>query len=661
MWLEEAEGERALTWAKQKSAASLELFQSDPRYAEFEQTALQIFEATDKIPYGDLSGNYVYNFWQDAKHVRGIWQRTTLDEYKKTDVHWDVLLDIDALAEQEGEDWVYRGACRLAPDDKRCLVHLSRGGKDAQVIREYDIVTRSFVPDGFHTPEAKQDMVWINENEVLVSTDFGPDTMTESGHPSMVKRWKRGQPLEEAELLMQVDRKDVGIWSGTHVRPEGNYTFLLRYMTFRTHEMFLLDQTGALQMVELPEDAAFHGFWNGHVLAILRSDWRDAIQGDVVALNMETDELAVLYHPNDRSCASYVAGTKDSLLIGTLENVATVLLELRLENGIWETTVLPFDKNSSVGLVSCDSFTGNSLAILSNFLTPSTLYLFGPDMEQPCALKHLPDRFNSSGVKVEQCWAVSSDGTQVPYFLVAKEGLIKNGDNPTLMVGYGGYEIPLVPGYNALLGKLWLENGGVYVAANIRGGGEFGPKWHQAALRENRHKAFEDFISIAEDLIRKQITTPRRLGIFGASNGGLLVGAVFAQRPDLTNSVICMAPVLDMLRYHKLPPGGAWVEEFGDPEEPRMHEFFKSYSPYENVFPNRTYPQVLFLTSTKDDRVHPGHARKMAAKMEDQGHKVFFYENSEGGHSVAADLKQSAKLEALQWVYLYKLLFDDAP
>jgi prolyl oligopeptidase len=487
--------------------------------------------------------------------------------------------------------------------------------------------------------------------------------MTESGYPSIVKRWKRGQPLEDAQLLMQIDKKEMGIWPRTHFRPEGNYTFVMRAITFRSQEILLLDEASRaneLQLVNFPKDADFQGFWNGIAFAILRSDWRDARQGDVVALNMQTDDLSVLYHPDHRSSASYVATTQESLLIGTLENVTNILLELRLNNGTWETTTLPFDKTSELHLVSCDNFTSDYLVVVTNFLTPSTLYLYGPDLEQPCELKCLPARFDASGLEVKQCWATSKDGTQVPYFLVAKEGLKKDGNNPTLLYGYGGFEIPMTPGYNPFAGKLWLEQGGVYVLANIRGGGEFGPKWHQAALRENRHKAFEDFISIAEDLIRKQITSPQRLGIMGGSNGGLLMGAMLTQRPDLFKGVICAVPLLDMLRYHKLLAGASWMEEYGDPDDAEMREYIESYSPYQNVFSDRTYPQVLFITSTKDDRVHPGHARKMVAKMEDQGHKVFYYENTEGGHSAGANLKQHAKMDALKFVYLHKLLVDDA-
>ncbi len=658
LWLEEVEGDRALKWVRQKNSESLEQFQPGPRYKEFEKEALRIYEASDKIPYGSLRGDYIYNFWQDEEHVRGLWRRTTLEEYQKEQIQWDILLDVDTLAEEEQENWVYKGVTCLYPDYNRCIFTLSRGGKDAAVKREYDISTRTFVKDGFTLPEAKSNIAWINHETVLVGTDFGPGSMTESGYPAMVKLWQRGQNLDDARLVMEINREETIVWGFTRFRPEKTYSYIVRAINFWKQKIFLLDEHENLQLVNLPEDADFQGFWKGKALAILRSDWRNGKQGALVALDVHTDEAAVLYQPGEKASVSYVATAKDSILINTLDNVNNILFEASPENGQWQKTVLPFSTKSAIDVISTNEFKTDYLIVVRNFLTPSTLYLYGQGRKKPVELKSLPARFDASDLEVEQFWATSKDGTQVPYFVVSKQGLKKDGNNPTLLYGYGGFEIPMIPDYPPLAGKLWLEKGGVYVLSNIRGGGEFGPKWHQAALKKNRHKAFEDFICIAEDLMQKKISSPRKLAIMGGSNGGLLMGATFTQRPELFKGVICAVPLLDMLRYHKLLAGASWVEEYGDPDDPDMREYLMSYSPYHNVSPDRKYPPVFFITSTKDDRVHPGHARKMVARMEEQGHKVFYYENIEGGHSTGANLKQYAKMDALKYVYLHRILVE---
>ena len=658
VWLEEIEGERALNWVKEKNTETLELFQADPRYAEFEKAALQIYEASDKIPYGSLRGDYVYNFWQDEEHVRGIWRRTTLDEYRKEQPEWDVLLDVDALAEAEQENWVYQGVTCLHPDDNHCLLFLSRGGKDARVVREYDLATRCFVEDGFIVPEAKSDIAWIDLDTVFVSADFGSGSMTESGYPAMVKLWQRGQSLDNARLLMEIDREEMMLRGHTQFRPERAYNYIIRMINFWEQEIFLLSEAGELQQVNLPRDADFQGFFEGQALAILRSEWRNARQGALVALDLKTDVLSVLYQPGERASVSYAATTKDSLLINTLDKVSNVIIEAWLKDGEWQKRALPFQEKSAIDVISTDDFRTEILVVVRNFVSPSTLYLYGKEYDEPEILKRLPARFDASDLQVEQLWATSKDGTQVPYFVVAKQGLKKDGSNPTILYGYGGFEISMTPNYLPLAGKLWLEQGGIYVLSNIRGGGEFGPQWHQAALKENRHRAFEDFIAIAEDLIHKNISSPEKLAIMGGSNGGLLVGAVFTQRPELFKAVICAVPLLDMLRYHHLLAGASWIGEYGDPDDPEMRAYLASYSPYHQVSPGQEYPRVFFITSTKDDRVHPGHARKMVAKMEAQGHTVYYYENVEGGHSAGANLKQHAKMDALQYVYLHRLLVD---
>jgi len=679
LWLEEVEGERALDWVRQKNKSTLGLFESDPLYARFKETAERLLQDKERIPHGALRNGYVYNFWRDEEHVRGIWRRVKLEGYLEKDVPWEVLLDIDRLAEEEDENWVFKRSIPLPPDYTRCLIALSRGGKDAVVVREFDVLQKAFVPDGFHLAEAKSDAGWFDRDTLIVGTDFGEGSLTTSGYPRVLKIWRRGQPLEESKTLFEGQTEDVAVGYARDFAFAGKVSLIMRDVTFYEAEYRLSDNLDDLTKVPVPNDAAFEGFFDGRLLFLLRSAWqpggdessaRPIPQGSLVALPagqvIDSDggksAVEVLFVPDDRSSITGVACGENCAYLNVLDNVKSRIVKaVRTESSdkpAWRRKRLPAPDDGTIGFISSNPFTDKLFFSYQGFLVPERLYLADTDTEQPKVVKTLSEKFDASGLAVEQLEAVSKDGTRVPYFVIGPKDLARNGKTPTILHAYGGFEIPMLPRYMAVSGNLWLKTGGVYVVANIRGGGEFGPRWHQAALKENRQRAYDDFLAVAEDLVDRQITSPARLGIMGGSNGGLLVGAAFTQRPDLFTAVVCQVPLLDMLRYTKLLAGASWMAEYGDPDDERMREVISKYSPYQNVDPDGDYPEVFFLTSTKDDRVHPGHARKMVAKMSGMGHKVFYYENIEGGHGAAANLLQRARRYALEYVYFHQKLSE---
>ncbi|MDH3295219.1 MAG: prolyl oligopeptidase family serine peptidase, partial [Acidimicrobiia bacterium] len=577
----------------------------------------------------------------------------------------DVVLDLDALAEAEDENWVWKGAVVNA-DYSKGLVQLSRGGKDATVIREFDLVAKRFVTEGttagFTVPEAKTFLDWIDDDTILIGTDFGPfgqpGSLTESGYPAVVKRWHRGQSLAEATTVHEIDRSQVLLSPSVQRRPEGVYIHLIALPDFFTTEIHLLDpDSDRLQPVNLAPEVQFQCFFDGAALAILRADWRGHRQGSLVALDLATDALALIHQPDERSSIRRAVATRDAVVVDGLENVVGGLYVTRPGvDGRWSMDRVPLNGLGTVEVVSASDDTIECLVSYNDFLTPPSLLAFTTDDLQPRTLKSQPARFDAGGLVAEQRFTTSADGTQVPYFVVGHRA--GPGPKRTLLYGYGGFEVSLTPGYAALTGRLWLERGGVYVVANIRGGGEFGPAWHQAALKQNRHKAYEDFEAVARQLVADGLTTPDRLAIRGGSNGGLLVGATFTRSPNLCAGVICAVPLLDMLRYHLLLAGASWMGEYGDPDDPVDGAYLASYSPFHQVTAEVDYPTVFVVTSTRDDRVHPGHARKMVARMLDQGHRLYYYENTEGGHAAGANLKQQARLAALEYVYLDKVLAD---
>lgn len=674
LWLEEVEGTEALDWVKARNETTLAELTSDARFADYEATAKELLTASDRIPYGALRGEHVYNFWQDETHVRGIWRRAAVDSYLTDAPDWEVLLDLDVLAEEEGENWVWAGSNCLPPDYTKCLISLSRGGADAATEREFDVATKSFVADGFVVPEAKSGVAWIDADTLLVATDWGEGSLTTSGYPRIIKRWQRGTPLTSAETMFEGEAADVGNWPTVIHRPDGTYAMTIRSKSFFDQDYIYFPEEGEAVTLPLPKGADFQGIFKGQVLFSLREPLTIGEGDEATAYPAGTLLSAVLseaaqasalppvkkvFQPTERQSLGDVAVLENDLLMTTLDNVAGTLRRVIYKDDRWRQIVFTMPDNGSIRLVDAESFGNRAFATFQSYLVPDQLYLVDAAAGSRRPIKALPPRFDAEGLMTQQFEAVSADGTKIPYFIVHPEEIAFDGQNPTILYGYGGFEIPLTPGYNEVMGKLWLEQGNVYVVANIRGGGEFGPSWHRAALLKNRQRAYDDFIAVAEDLIARGVTSPDHLGIYGGSNGGLLVGAVMVQRPDLFDAVVSAVPLLDMIRYTELPPGASWMAEYGDPTDPAMRAVIERYSPYQNVEEEGAYPRVFFMTSTRDDRVHPGHARKMAKKMIDQGHPILYYENIEGGHGGSANLDQAAFQNALRYVYFSRQLKDE--
>ena len=663
LWLEEVRGEKALEWVKARNESTLAVLKAQPAFQETYDKALEILNSNVRIPYPQIRGKYLYNFWQDEKNERGLWRRTTPEQYGRPSPQWEVLLDIDKLCRDEGEQWVFKGAAGLYPDYNLYLVQLSRGGGDAVVVREFDADAKEFVKDGFTLPEAKCNVSWRDRDSLYVGTDFGEGSLTESGYPRVAKLWKRGTPLSSAETVFEGDVKDVAAGCSTIHTPQRRYDVIHRGMTFYTSQTYVIEEGRPLKL-EIPDDADFGGFFKNQLLVRLKSDWtldrKTYRQGALISIDYGkylngSREFSVIAEPNERSNVVSFADTRNVLLVLVLNNVRSELFAFRLKDGRWEKERVDAPKLGTLGIVSTDEQSDQYYFSYQGFLTPTSLHHVS-DGQKMREVRTLPHFFDANDLTTEQFQATSKDGTQIPYFVVRPRAMKADGTSPTLLYGYGGFEIEMLPSYSATTGACWLAKGGVYVLANIRGGGEFGPAWHQAALKANRQRAYDDFAAVAEDLVRRKITSPRHLGIMGGSNGGLLMGVEFTQRPDLYNGVVCLVPLLDMKRYNKLLAGASWVAEYGDPDVPEEWDYICKYSPYHNVRTDGKYPRVFFYTSTADDRVHPGHARKMAARMEEMGHKVYYYENMEGGHAAAATNKQQALRTALSYSYLWMQL-----
>ncbi|MDD5304088.1 MAG: prolyl oligopeptidase family serine peptidase [Elusimicrobia bacterium] len=669
LWLEDVEGAKAIGWVKERNAGSLKELQGDPRYEPLHQEMRAILNAEDRIPAPAWRGGRIYNFWQDAEHVRGLWRRATLAEYRKKDTKWEILLDFDKLGRDEGESWVYKGANCRAPGYTRCLVSLSRGGKDAVVVREFDAERSTFVAGGFVLPEAKHRFEWLDDGALLVGSDFGPGSLTKSGYPRTIRRWARGTSLSEAPVVFSALETDVSVEPSSYENETGRLVILQVGKTFFETEYHRMTADGTFRRLALPLESEIQD-WDGHRLyALLLKDWTvagatyrngtmvsipdDAYDGKALAGKVES-----VYAPDSRSSLDSAFFLKGTLHLLIRENVVTRLYTAaRGAGSSFTRTLVALPDNGTISIAAADPYRPELFVNYTSFLVPSTLSLIPKAGAAPETLKSLPPRFDASGFEAVQLEATSADGTKVPYFLVRRASAPVDGATPTLLYGYGGFQVVYGPFYLETAGKAWLERGGAYALANIRGGGEFGPAWHQAALKKNRPRAFEDFEAVASDLIARRLTSPRRLGIMGGSNGGLLVGAVMTRRPELFRAVVCQVPLLDMMRYHKLLAGHSWMGEYGDPEG-EEHDAILSYSPYQNLKKGVAYPRAFFVTSTKDDRVHPGHARKMVARLRELGGDPLYYENIEGGHGGAADLEQRAKRTSLEYSYLYRSLID---
>ena len=677
LWLEDVEGDAALSWVRGQNERSLAELQADPNYAAYEKAAVEALTSAERIPYGTIRDGMVYNFWQDDTHVRGLWRRTSLESYATDSPEWETVLNFDQLADAEGKNWVYKGADCFRPKGSdagyKCMVSLSNGGKDAVIRREFDLSTKQFVEDGFVTPEAKQGGAWASPDTLLIATDWGEGTLTASGYPFIVKRWQRGAPLESAEELIRGQADDVGVWPMALELEDGRILqgaaqadtfFTTRYWWFPEGE------TDPVQW-PIPPKSSPEGVYQGQLLVSLQEDWAPAGQavsfksGDLVAFNidafMETRELpsvSLVFHPSGTQALEGVSIAKGALLLGVSDTAVGKVMRAEAGEAGWtlETVALPGTGQASIAFASDEEET--VFINYEDFLTPDSLLSYNAATGDVTTLKSLPPKFDASGLKVTQHFATSKDGTRVPYFLVSKADLPLDGTTPTLLYGYGGFQVSLNPSYSPVTGRLWLEKGGAYVLANIRGGGEFGPEWHQAGLKQKRQRIYDDFISVGEDLVARGVTSPKHLGIMGGSNGGLLMGVMLNQRPDLWNAVVVQVPLLDMMRYHLLLAGASWVDEYGSPDVAEERKFLETISPYQNFDATRDYPVPFFVTSTKDDRVHPGHARKMAAKFEAAGLPFYYYENIDGGHSAAANQKERAKRSALEFTYLTRQLCD---
>jgi len=662
LWLEEVEGEKALQWVEERSAEDTATLEAVPVYSEIHEKLLEIYNSSDRIPSVVIRGAWLYNYWRDAEHVRGIWRRTFIDEYLKDEPSWETVLDLDKIAEAESENWVWKGANCLPMEYRHCMITLSRGGSDAAVKREFDTVAKAFVEDGFILPEAKAQISWKDKDTLLVGTDFGEGSLTTSGYPRIAKEWKRGTSMDAAVTVFEGSVDDVA--AGVYNDHTTGRRYDLAQVTpeyYRGTTYLILD--GRKVKLDFPEDANFYGFFKDRMLLNLRTDWEvgGATYPADALLSIDLDDFLagkrhfdILFEPSDRVSFGGMRVTANDLLYSTLDNVRGRLYRLTLGDDGWTEEEIELPGLGTVWLGSSSYVDDSFFFSYTDFLTPSSTY-FVPDGGEPKMVKTSPSWFDPEGMTVDQYEAPSADGVMIPYFVVKPKGFEADGSNPTLLYGYGGFENPMLPAYLGNKGPSWVSRGGIYVLANIRGGGEFGPAWHMAAVKENHQRNFDDFIAVAEDLISRKITSPEHLGIQGGSQGGLLVGGSFVQRPDLFKAVVCKVPLLDMKRYNKLLAGASWMGEYGNPDTDDW-DYIKTWSPYHNLDAEADYPEVYFYTSTLDDRVHPAHARKMVAKMTDMGKKVYYYENTEGGHSGGANLNQYAYSGALAWAYLWMML-----
>ncbi|OBI47490.1 prolyl oligopeptidase [Mycobacterium kyorinense] len=660
LWLEDIAGDDALDWVRARNEPTVDEF-SGAQFEQMRAEALEVLDTDARIPYVRRRGEYLYNFWRDAANPRGLWRRTTLDSYRSDTPEWDVLIDVDELARADDENWVWAGAQVIEPDHTRALVGLSRGGSDAAIVREFDMAAREFVAGGFELPEAKSQVSWLEPEILLVGTDFGGDSLTESGYPRVVKRWRRGTPLTAAETVFEGSREDVTVSAGADRTPGFERTFVNRAIDFFNDEVYELRGSPdgcELIRIDAPTDAtvSVHRQW---LLIELRTDWLTGsasyVAGSLLAADYDeflagTAQLRVVFEPDEHTSLHHYAWTRDRLVIVTLADVAS-RVEIATP-GSWERRpVTDVPANTNTVIAAADDIGDEIFLDSSGFDTPSRL-LHGPVDGPLREIKSAPAFFDAENLTVTQHFVSSRDGTSIPYFVVRPA----EAKGPTLLGGYGGFEVARTPGYDGVLGRLWLARGGTYVLANIRGGGEYGPGWHTQAMRAGRHKVAEDFAAVAADLVDRGITTVPQLGAQGGSNGGLLMGIMLTQYPQLFGALVCQVPLLDMRRYHLLLAGASWVAEYGDPDDPADWEFISKYSPYHHISSDRQYPPVLITTSTRDDRVHPGHARKMTAALEAAGHRVWYYENIEGGHAGAADNAQTAFKSALSFAFLWRML-----
>ncbi|PZO02625.1 MAG: S9 family peptidase [Alphaproteobacteria bacterium] len=673
--LEQVDGAEAMAFVRASNERALATLTGDPRYEPFRQQAEAILTATDRIPAPSFLGDGIGNYWQDATNPKGLWRRTSLDGYRSADTPWETLIDLDALSRSEGRDWVWKGSNCLAPDETRCLISLSDGGKDAVVVREFDTTTKAFVEGGFILPEGKHRISWLDQNTLLVATDFGNGTLTESGYPYIVKSLTRGQTLAQATEVYRGEQSDGGYGVSPYVLRDGSGTvqavLISRPLdTFRAETWMY--HGGRATQLRLPERVSIHGIIDQKLVVGLDQDWEwqgearragTLLAADLNKLGSPAHQITlinadeVIFTPGPRQSVEAVTVYDDRVVVAYNDNVVgrVAVFQDRGEWG-WPRIDIAVPENSAVGLGDSSRASGRQFVSTQGFLTPPTLSLLDVAAGSKTPLRAAPAKFDASTHVTEQFEATSTDGVKIPYFVTRPRD--QSVPAPTILFGYGGFQASFPPAYKPEMGKLWLENGGVFVQANIRGGGEFGPAWHQAALNENRQRAFDDFAAVARDLETRGITTPRRLGIYGRSNGGVLTSVTLTQHPELINAAVIESPLVDMLRYHELPAGASWIGEYGDPRIPEEAAWIAAYSGYQNLREGANYPRVYITTNTRDDRVHPGHARKLAARLGDMGYDHLYFEDTAGGHSNDADPVASARRWARHYVYLAQQLMD---
>jgi prolyl oligopeptidase len=673
LWLEDVSSPKALAWVEQHNAKSTAVLQSDPRYQPYYDQALALVQAKDRIPVGEFIGGPIYNFWQDSDHVRGIWRRTSLASYSTGNPQWETVLDLDALAASEKANWVWKGAQCARPLERRCLLHLSDGGEDAVTVREFDLPTKSFVKGGFNLPKGKQRVAWENENSLLIAREWKPGDLGRTGYPYIAKRLRRGQPLAAAVEVYRGDPKDGGYGVSPYVLRDAQgrtLSLIARPLDTWNTQTYVLGPKGPRRL-GVPGKAQPNDLVEGRVIIQSQEAWAPAgkrfpagslLSVDLAQLKANPAHLrpTLIYTPGPREALEGSAAAKDVLLVSTLDNVRGRSLAFKPgPKDTWTQSTLDLPDNSTIGVADTSRASNQALLTVTNFLTPPSLWLADLGTGQVGQIYQQPAKFDASNLVAEQREAVSSDGTRIPYFLVHRKDIKLDGNNPTLLYAYGGFEVSQTPTYSATNGKLWLEHGGVYALANIRGGGEFGPAWHEAGLTTKRQIIYDDFAAVAKDLIATHVTSPRRLGIRGGSNGGLLMGVEFTQHPELWHAVVIDVPLLDMLRISKIAAGASWEGEYGSVDnDPAVRAFWEKTSPYQNLRRGVAYPTPFIFTTTKDDRVGPQHARKFAARMEEMGLPFYYYENTEGGHAAGANLKQQAHTTALEMVYLTRKLMD---
>jgi len=666
IWLEDLDGKRAMDWVAAHNATTEKRLEADPRYKTFYDEALAIYGAKDRIPAPMFLNGRIYNFWQDEQHLRGILRRTSLDDYRGAQPKWETVLDIDALGKTEGKSWVYKGADCLEPEQRLCLVSLSDGGEDAVEVREFDLATGTFVKGGFHIPRAKQGVTWEDADHLLVATEWTPGEVTESLYPYVIKRVTRGRPLSEAVEIYRGQKSDVGSFPAVMHDGQGNsLTLISRGIDFFHQQSLIVGSDDKVHELAIPQKVSVAGLVSGRVVFRLDEAWGDLPSGAVASAPLEAMrahpeaiKATLAWAPGPKEALDGISATKDRLLLSVLDNVNGRLLSLapKSDSG-WTTASLPLPDKLALNFGSADTRSNLTFASAEGFTTPDTLYLVDAASGTAQPVKSLPARFDATGLVVEQREAKSTDGTAIPYFLVHRKDIPLDGSTPVLLNAYGGFQSSSTPYYATIQGKLWMERDGAFAVANIRGGGEFGPEWHEAALKTRRQVAYDDFASVARDMIGRKITSPRRLGIIGGSNGGLLMGVEMTEFPELYNAVVIQVPLLDMIRISKIAAGASWQGEYGDVyADPEARKFWLKTSPYHALRKGVKYPEPYIFTTTRDDRVGPQHARKFAARMEELGLPFYFYENTEGGHGSGADIRQSAKTAALWVTYLSRKL-----